>query len=201
MLAPFLPHVTEEIFKKHYQAIEGGRSIHLSKWPVPVLRDESALVTGALARDIVAKLRAWKGTRGLRLGQPMGTIYIFGQDAELLRDYLDDMRGTLKADRIRLAKPAELREEFAAIQPVKQKIGPAFKARSGLVSAAIEKLAPKEAGAALEKGPLELALSDGTKATVTADMVKLERASMAENMRVDSVTLGELTLLVELPRK
>jgi len=201
MLAPFLPHVTEEIFKRHFQGMEGGRSIHLSRWPAPVLSDEKALSAGAGARDVVARLRAWKGSRGLRLGQPMGTVYIFGKDADSLRDFLDDMRGALKADRIRLARPAELREEFVGIQPVKQKIGPAFKARSGLVSDAIEKLDPRAAGAALEKGPLELALPDGTKAPVTPDMVRLERASVAESMRVDSLTVGEWTVLVELPRK
>jgi valyl-tRNA synthetase len=201
MLAPFLPHVTEEIFKKHFQEMEGGRSIHLSKWPAPVMRDEKALASGAGARDVVARLRAWKASKGLRLGQPMGTVYLFGRDADQLRDFLDDMRGALKADRIRLARPAELREEYVGIQPVKQKLGPAFKARSGLVAAAIEKLPPKEAGAALEKGPMELTLSDGSKAAVTGEMVKLERASVVENMRVDALAVGEWTVLVELPRK
>jgi valyl-tRNA synthetase len=201
LLAPFMPHVTEEIHRRHFQAFESGKSIHLSKWPEPVLTDGKALETGEVARDIVAKLRAWKGAKGLRLGQPMGTVYIFGRDAELLRDFLDDMRGTLKADRIRLAKPAELREEFVGVQPVKQKIGPAFKARAGLVSAAVEKLDPKEAGASLAKGPMELALPDGTKVTVTPEMVKLERASVAENMRVEALAIGELTILAELPKK
>jgi hypothetical protein len=32
-------------------------------------------------------------------------------------------------------------------------------------------------------------------------MVKLERASVVENMRVDALAVGEWTVLVELPRK
>ncbi|MBM4247840.1 MAG: valine--tRNA ligase [Euryarchaeota archaeon] len=201
MLSPFMPHVTEEIYERHYRAFEGPGSIHRSAWPEPVLDDGKALADGALARDVVARLRAWKGGKGLRLGQPMGSVYIFGPGSEVLRDYLDDMRGALKADRIRLSRPAELREEIIRVLPVNRKLGPAFKARSGEVAAAIGNLDPKSAGEALSKGPLEVALPDGARVQVTPDMVRPERASVAENMRVEALSVGELTVLVELPRK
>jgi valyl-tRNA synthetase len=201
MLAPFMPHVTEEIHDRHFRDFEGEGSIHNSRWPEPVLRDESAEMSGALARDVVAALRAWKGSKGLRLGQPVGTVYIFGKGGEQLKDYIDDIRGTLKAEKVLLARPPALKEEVVGVQPVKPKIGPVFKARAGLVAAAIEKLVPSEAGEALAKGPVEVTLPDGAKVQVTPDMVRLERATLAGKARVEALAVGELTILAELPKR
>ncbi len=201
MLAPFMPHVTEEIFERNFRSFEGGGSIHLSSWPEPVLNDERAAMEGALARDIVAMLRAWKGSKGLRMGQPLGTVYIFGKDGETLRDYVDDIKGTLKAERIQLTKPPALKEEVVGLLPVKPKIGPAFKAKALAVTDAIEKLAPKEAGEALAKGPMELALPGGERVTISQEMVKLEKAQFVGKVRVEAMTVGELTILAELPKK
>jgi valyl-tRNA synthetase len=197
LMALFMPHVTEEIFERVFKTAEGDaiQSIHLSKWPEPVLRDVDAERKGALARDVIARLRAWKGSRGLRLGQPMGAVYIFGKDCELLNDFSDDIKGTLKAKEISFSRPEGLREEASRILPVRPRIGPVFKGKAPDIITAIEKLKANEAAPIIEAGGLELVLADGRKATITPDMVKVEKASLVGDMPVDVVLAGEMTIL------
>jgi valyl-tRNA synthetase len=198
LMAPFMPHVTEEIFDRTYRSAEGGTSIHISRWPQPMPRDADIEKKGAVARDAIATLRAWKGTKGLRLGQPMGVVHIFGKDSGMLDDFQDDIKGTLKAREVLLARPEGLREEPDRLVPVRQKIGPVFKGRANAVVDAIGKLVPKEAAGHLASaGKLELALADGSKAEIAPDMVRVEMRSMVGDARVDVVLAGEMTILVE----
>jgi hypothetical protein len=133
------------------------------------------------------------------MGQPIGTVYLFGKESEHLGGFLGDIKGTLKAERVLLSKPDDFREEAVKVHPVKQKLGPVFKARAGAVADALEKHSPKDAEAALAGGHLELALADGTKVTVTPEMAKVERASLVGNMRVEAVPMENINILVELP--
>jgi len=198
LMAPFMPHVTEEIFDRVYRKAEGPGSIHNSSWPEPVLRDADVDRKGALARDAIARLRAWKGGKGLRLGQPMGAVHIFGQDSEALAGFIEDIKGTLKAREVVISRPQGLHEEPDSIAPVRPRIGPVFKARANAVADAIAKLAPREAAGILSSaGRLELTLADGSKAEITQDMVRVGMRSMVGDARVEIVSGGEMTIIVE----
>jgi valyl-tRNA synthetase len=198
LMAPFMPHVTEEIFDRLFRQAEGGGSIHTSGWPEPMPRDPDVEKKGAKARDVIAKLRAWKGSKGLRLGQPIGLVHIFGTDSELLGDFLEDIKGTLRAKDVLLSRPEGLREEPDKLVPVRPKIGPVFKAKANSVVDAIGALAPKEAAERLASaGKLELTLADGTKAEIARDMVRVEMRSMVGDARVEIVQGGEMTIIVE----
>jgi valyl-tRNA synthetase len=198
LMAPFMPHLTEEIFDRLYRSAEGGTSIHTSRWPEPMLRDADVEKMGALARDVIASLRAWKGSKGLRLGQPVGAVHIFGKDCGMLKDFLDDIKGTLKAHEVLLSRPEGLREEPDRLVPLRPRIGPVFKGKADDVVEAIGRLAPKEAAQRLmSTGGLELTLADGSTARLAPDMVRVEMRSMVGDARVDVVLGGEMTILVE----
>jgi len=195
LMALFMPHVTEEIYERVFKAAEGPGSIHLSKWPEADFHDEDMERKGALARDVIAKLRAWKGSKGLRLGQPIGAVYVYGKDCGQLSAFVEDIKGTLKAKDVILSSPSGLREEAASVSPVRAKIGPAFKNAAPQVIEALGRLAPGEAAAMLAAGKLELALANGQKATLTPEMVRIENASLVGDMPVDVIAAGELTIL------
>ncbi|MEM4729808.1 MAG: valine--tRNA ligase [Thermoplasmata archaeon] len=197
MLAPFMPHVTEEVFERWFREAEGEKSIHISKWPEPVLRDPDAERAGALVRDVIARLRAWKVEKGIGLRQPMGRVFAFGPGAELLRESLEDIKGTLRATEVVLERPPDLREEVTRVIPVKSRLGPLFKADAAAVALALEALPPSRVAEALAGGRLELELPDGRGVSVSPEMVKLERATFAGGRRVEALHVGPLTVLVE----
>ena len=201
MLAVFMPHVTEEVYERNYMVLDGAKSIHTSTWPELMPQDEVAEKKGNLARDVIARLRAWKGKSGLRIGQPIGTVYIFGKGSEALDEFIGDIKGTLKAANILLSRPPDFREEAVKVVAVKQKVGPVFKAKGGMVTQALEQLPPKETEAAIARGPIEISLPDGSKATILPEMVRIERASLVGSMKVEAVQMDDMTLLVELPEK
>ncbi|MGQ9582042.1 MAG: valine--tRNA ligase [Thermoplasmatota archaeon] len=199
MLAPFMPHVTEEVFERYYRSREGGASVHTSAWPEPVLRDEAAERAGALVRDVAARLRWWRGERGMGLRRPMGRVFVFGPGAELLRESVEDIKGALRASDVLLEPPPDLREEVVRVAAQRSRLGPVFKTDAPAVASALEALPPVRAAEALAKGPMELTLPDGRTVTVAPGMVKIEKAVFAGETRVEALSAGELTVLVELP--
>jgi len=38
LFAPFIPHITEEIYQQHYKEFEKHKSIHVAPWPEEILR-------------------------------------------------------------------------------------------------------------------------------------------------------------------
>ena len=77
-LAPFLPHITEEMFHIHYRAREGGETIHFKDFPEPVLEDPGAEETGSLLRDIIVAVRSWKSGAGLPLNTEIASMELVG---------------------------------------------------------------------------------------------------------------------------
>ncbi|MFA5313791.1 MAG: class I tRNA ligase family protein, partial [Methanomassiliicoccales archaeon] len=57
MLAPMLPHVTEDAYQA-FAEMDGSKSIHVSKWPEPVMFSEEAEAKGELVKDVIAALRS-----------------------------------------------------------------------------------------------------------------------------------------------
>ncbi len=60
ILAPFMPHVTEDVFQNHFQVHEGHRSIHIGPWPETFPLEPEAVVIGEMMRDIISAVRSWK---------------------------------------------------------------------------------------------------------------------------------------------
>ena len=63
IIAPFLPHVTEDVYQSCFVKHEGTISLHLTSWPEPVLKDDEAAVAGDVLKDIIAAIRGWKSEK------------------------------------------------------------------------------------------------------------------------------------------
>jgi len=70
LLAPFLPHITEEIFLGLYATGTETSSIHRSSWPVvnPRLIDDDSALVGEVLVQIATAVRRYKSETGLSLG-------------------------------------------------------------------------------------------------------------------------------------
>ncbi|UCD44765.1 MAG: valine--tRNA ligase [Candidatus Bathyarchaeota archaeon] len=103
LLAPVMPHVTEEIFSTMY-ASDGDDSIHLSAWPEAndALIDDEVEGRGDLIIAVIRDIRREKNRLGIPLNTPLEglTIYAEGESSETITLGLEDISATIKADEI-----------------------------------------------------------------------------------------------------
>jgi valyl-tRNA synthetase len=105
LFAPFLPHVTEEIYQHLFAASDGAISIHLARWPEVDARFEEADAEafGERLVEIATAVRRYKSERGLSLGAEIGPLCLAASDAVLAAKYsvaVHDLISVTRAQRI-----------------------------------------------------------------------------------------------------
>ena len=145
LFAPFLPFIAEEIYHNFYRKFEEDESIHVSKWPSPLLVDEKAEKEGEKVKIVIARIREWKSKQGMPLNAPIEKVTIYGNV-----DALDIIAGTLKIKNIEISEEKPAVKKIA--KPVFSKIGPAFKEKSKIVIEEINRNAEEIAEKIATKG-------------------------------------------------
>jgi len=74
LFAPFLPHVTEEVWTRMYAEDE---SLHTTDWPTP-RGYEADLQGGETAMAVISALRRYKTDNGLALNETLSQVDIYG---------------------------------------------------------------------------------------------------------------------------
>jgi len=101
LMAPIMPHITEEIFHLHYAKIEGQKSIHNSPWPKPEKIDNDALQAGDIVVYALDCARRAKTDRQLSLKAPVKRLIIKGKiDAKHFEKVKDDIAAATNAQRL-----------------------------------------------------------------------------------------------------
>jgi valyl-tRNA synthetase len=118
LLAPIMPHVTEEIYQQLFAAGAGARSIHLAAWPQTeeALIDETAERAGAALLALTTSIRRWKSARKLGLAAELASLTI-AADEDLLAALSEmevDLRSVSRARAIAFAAEAGAGFEEAA---------------------------------------------------------------------------------------
>ena len=108
LFAPFLPYVTEEIYRSLFAEQEGATSIHLSRWPTPDARfeDEAAEAFGETLVEIATAVRRYKSERNLALGTRIARLQLATGDAalsDLLRAAAPDVTSVTRAEQVEVA--------------------------------------------------------------------------------------------------
>ncbi len=196
MLAPLLPHVTEDIYQDGLGALDGARSIHVSTWPEPVLFSDEDEVRGDLVKDVVSAIRSWKAERKLPLNKELDLIELIGPSAPSLVGYEKDILETSRAKELKIVTEADLEQKVVAIKPVKSKVGPTFKTKGKEVLDMLSAIDPQEAVAALEKGALELVLLDGSKVELDPSFVEIQKKLMIEGKAVETLQVRDILIAV-----
>lgn len=90
LLAPFMPHITEEIYQRYFSRFEGARSIHLAQWPTgqPDWAGDEAAQIGAELIAIATEVRRFKSSSQRSLGAELARLILVTED-ESLKQALD----------------------------------------------------------------------------------------------------------------
>lgn len=130
LLAPFLPHITEEIYHRHFKRFEGVASIHVSRWPEPVLQDDEAEERGELVKEVISRLRDWKSSQGIALNAPLEkTVTISGETEfiEAVKPSSNIIEETLDIDTLHMqAGTADVEKVPTELRPKYKEIGPKY---------------------------------------------------------------------------
>jgi valyl-tRNA synthetase len=108
LFAPFLPHVTEEIYQKLFSEEEGCDSIHCSPWPKLDARfeDAEAAAFGETLVAIATAVRRYKSEQNLSLGAKLPQLCLATSQPHLaaqLRAAVPDLTSVTRAEQVIVA--------------------------------------------------------------------------------------------------
>ena len=107
LLAPVIPHLTEEIYQHMFAADKGFESLQISPWPKfnPSLADEEAEKNGDLIIAIIGEVRRDKAEKKMALNAPIKNLTVYAgseNNAQVISSAKEDIAATLKAANIQV---------------------------------------------------------------------------------------------------
>jgi len=143
LFAPFLPHVTEELWQRLYADsasatdADGGAnldSIHTADWP-ETRGYEADLEAGETAMEVIAALRRYKTDSGLALNADLDRVRVYGHVAGFEDAIAEAMH---VADFAVLDEAPEVTTEVTGVDLDYSLVGPEYGSEVGDIDAAIE---------------------------------------------------------------
>jgi len=116
LLAPIMPHLTEEIYQTMYSEEKEFKSIHVSSWPIPdaKLVDEEAEKEGETIMAVITEIRREKSEKHMPLNTPIRKLTVYAGSEESANTLLkgkEDIAGTCKIENLEIQpKEGEGRE-------------------------------------------------------------------------------------------
>lgn len=104
MWAPFIPHITEEIYQQMFKKWEKDKSIHISEFSKPEKVDKKAIELGELAVEAVAAIRKWKTDQNMSLGAEVDKLTFYHPEYEKLEKVADVIKGTMRIKELEIKK-------------------------------------------------------------------------------------------------
>ena len=101
LMAPVVPHLTEELYQAMYAETKGYKSIQLSSWPKynAALVNETSEKDGDLIIAIIGEIRREKAEKKLALNAPIKKLVIYAGDqasVDVIKAGSVDISGTCK---------------------------------------------------------------------------------------------------------
>ncbi|MCQ2086074.1 MAG: valine--tRNA ligase, partial [archaeon] len=196
LLAPFMPYVTESIYRDVFYKHEGAKSIHLTSWPKPIFTDSEAERAGNVLKDIIAAIRRWKSERKIPLNADLQMIELIGEDAKIIECAADDVIATIRANKLQFVKEVNLVEEYISAKPVYEKIGPKFKKDAGIVAAEIARMKPNDIARALVNKSVKILVNE-REVALTMDYLEFEKRLTIDGRAVDTLQLENILIAIE----
>ncbi len=196
MMAPMLPHVTEDAYQA-FARMDGAKSIHVSKWPEPERIDEDAEKKGDLTKEIIASVRTWKAEKKYPLNKELVRVEIVGKDSQLLQGYEDDIAQTVRAASLDLLQEAVLDRCPVVVKPVHALIGPRFKTMAKEIVSQLATVDPEDVMRQVAKGGFEILLNNGQRVFITDELVEVVCELRFQGKAVETIQVGDLLVLIE----
>ncbi len=108
LFAPFLPHVTDAIYRELFAASDAAASVHVSTWPIAdeSFIDDEAEAAGDVLVSIATAVRRYKSEASISLGAELAALWLTADDPALsaaLRAAAADLRSVTRARRVEVA--------------------------------------------------------------------------------------------------
>ncbi len=110
LFAPFLVHITEEIYQSFFRGFEGHKSIHLAEWPSfrKEWQDDSLLEAGKALLSVISKVRRYKALNKLSMKAELTSIAISLPKAIDLSMFERELKSTLHVKEINVEEGDEV---------------------------------------------------------------------------------------------
>ncbi|ACS33184.1 valine--tRNA ligase [Thermococcus gammatolerans] len=198
LLAPFVPHITEELYQNLFRERIGAKSVHLLDWPKfrEDRIDEEAEKLGELAREIVGAIRRYKNSHGLALNAKLKHVAIYATDSyEALKAIEKDIAGTMNIERLEVIRgEPELEERITEIKPNFRTVGPRYGKLVPKITAYLKEHAEEVAKALKETGKVEFEV-DGEKVELSKDDVVIRKAVFSEGEEVETAVVEDAVIV------
>jgi len=107
LLAPFIPHITEEIYYRIYREDKKFKSIHISPWPTIKMENinNEAEKQGDLLVAVISEIRRLKAQMKIPLSKMISRAYLYAglkEYLELLKRYKREIGAIIKVEEIKL---------------------------------------------------------------------------------------------------
>ena len=192
VFAPFMPHVTEDVYQNYYRRGDGPGSIHESPWPVPSEAGEER--PGSIIKDVVAAVRNRKSERGMPLNAPISWLGVVLPENDAGLD-MEDVNKTLKVGTIEKVDKTSLVENVVGAKPNKSRIGPEFKSLASKISNYLSNAAPEELRDMYESQGKTIYV-DGQEAFIGPEHFSLVTSLSYMGEEVEIVQAGEAVVLL-----
>jgi valyl-tRNA synthetase len=134
LFAPFLPHVTEELYQRLYAADEEGLdSVHTNDWPEP-RGYEADLAAGETAMEVISALRRYKTDAGLALNADLDRVRVYGA-VEGFEDAIAEAMHV--GDFVQLSEAPEITTQVTGVDLDYSLVGPEYGGRVQDIDAGI----------------------------------------------------------------
>jgi valyl-tRNA synthetase len=116
MMAPIMPHITEEIYQLYFAKVEKKKSIHISDWPVynAELVDQKAEEIGDIGVDIINVVRKFKSENKMSMKDELSEL-ILVSDVEDFKKKIstieEDLKAVLKVKELKFVGESQLESE------------------------------------------------------------------------------------------
>ncbi|HOG15499.1 MAG TPA: valine--tRNA ligase [Candidatus Absconditabacterales bacterium] len=112
LIAPYLPHITEEIYQNYFKQYENIISIHKTEFPTQILEinnQAEQIKEFEKIKEIIESVRKFKTENQISMGAELKSLDIHGSKEflEIARKYLDDIIGVTKAQKVDLIESHE----------------------------------------------------------------------------------------------
>ncbi len=197
MMAPLMPHITEDIYQEHFAAYEKVKSIHIADWPEPIFIDEDAVRIGGAVTEITSAIRAWKSDRKMPLNAELSKVEVIGDDAPALEKGSHDIKETSKIKELVFLREAELKEEVVGIKPVHSKLGPVFKGQAKTIASMLSTMSPNDVLKMMTPHGLELNI-EGETIVLAPEFLEMEKRLTLDGKAVETIQIGNTLIVLEI---
>ena len=102
LIAPIMPHITEELYQSYFKSKEKAKSIHIAPWPVSdkKLIDKKLEILGDEVINIISQVRQYKSKHKKSLKTPI-TLTLNKQLKRNITPFIDDLKAAINAKEIK----------------------------------------------------------------------------------------------------